>query len=50
MMKIKNGVIFNVVNTPDGYDLYRLIDGKLELIETGIANDDDLNKIIEEEA
>lgn len=51
MLKIRNDVIFRVVKTPDGYDVYRMYDGKnFDLVEEGLPNLDAVQKIIEEEA
>lgn len=51
MLKIRNGVIFRVVITPDGYDVYRMYDGEnFDLVDEGLATLDDVQKLIEEEA
>lgn len=51
MLKIRNNVVFRVVQTPDGYDVYRMYDGKnFDLVEEGLATLDDVQKLIEEEA
>lgn len=50
MLKIRNGVIFRVLTTPDGYDIYRMYDGKhFDIVESGVATMQEVDKIIEEE-
>ena len=51
MLKIRNNVVFRVVQTPDGYDVYRMYDSKnFDLVDEGLATLDDVQKLIEEEA
>jgi hypothetical protein len=51
MIRVVNRVVFNIRRTPDGYDVYRLFDGRhLELIEEGVATMDDVERILNEEA
>lgn len=50
MFEVRNGIIFYIRLTNDGYDVYRSYDNKsLELIECGIATLKEVYQVIDEE-
>lgn len=51
MFKVCNKVIFRVVTTPDGYDIYRYDNVRgLKIIDVDVETLEEANKIIEEES
>ena len=52
MFKVRNGIIFRIIATPDGYDIYRTFDDNLsfDLIDEGVATIQEVREIIEEES
>ena len=50
MFKIRNSVIFRVIETHDGYDVYRLYDDTFEIVDSGLPSMEAVQQLMEEEA